>query len=110
MSDEHDQTVEVKILERSYVVGCPEEEQHNLISSAKYLDRKMREIRDGGKVIGTERIAIMAALNIAYEMLYENREPDNSHDKIKKINNELSKAIQALRQDEKKSDDKTDAA
>jgi len=100
------QTIEVKIIERSYVVGCPEDKQGDLIDSAKYLDRKMREIRDSGKVIGTERIAIMAALNIAYEMLHENKENTNSSDQIKRINEKLSAAIQALRQD----DSKTDAA
>lgn len=105
MSDEQtSQTVEVKILERSYVVGCPDDKQHDLVNSAKYLDRKMREIRDSGKVIGTERIAIMAALNIAYEMLHGHQESDASHDKIQQINEKLSAAIQALRQDDKDTD------
>lgn len=98
------QTVEVKILERSYVVGCPDEKQNDLINSAKYLDRKMREIRDSGKVIGTERIAIMAALNIAYEMLHGQHESTESQDQIQRINEKLSAAIQALRQDDKKTD------
>ncbi|WP_417595748.1 cell division protein ZapA [Oceanospirillum sp.] len=97
------QTVEVKILERSYVVGCPDDKQNDLINSAKYLDRKMREIRDSGKVIGTERIAIMAALNIAYEMLHDSREGDDSQEQVQRINEKLSAAIQALRQDDKDS-------
>ncbi|MFG1487865.1 cell division protein ZapA [Oceanospirillum sp. HFRX-1_2] len=98
------QTVEVKILERSYVVGCPSDKQSDLIDSAKYLDRKMREIRDSGKVIGTERIAIMAALNIAYEMLHGNQENKESQEQIQRINEKLSAAIQALRQSDKDSD------
>lgn len=98
------QTIEVKILERSYVVGCPEEKQHDLVNSAKYLDRTMRDIRDSGKVIGTERIAIMAALNIAYEMLHGKSEENDSHEQIKRINDKLSAAIQALRQDDKNTD------
>ena len=100
------QTIEIKILERSYVVGCPEDKQSDLINSAKYLDRKMREIRDSGKVIGTERIAIMAALNIAYEMLHNDKDDMDSSDQIKRINEKLSTAIRALRQD----DQNTDAA
>ncbi|MDX1319803.1 MAG: cell division protein ZapA [Oceanospirillum sp.] len=98
------QTVEVKILERSYVVGCPDDKQSDLVNSAKYLDRKMREIRDTGKVIGTERIAIMAALNIAYEMLHDNQGSKDSQEQIQRINEKLSAAIQALRQDDKDTD------
>jgi cell division protein ZapA len=59
----------VQILEKDYLVGCPEEEKPALVAAAKYLDRRMREIRDGGKVIGTERIAVITALNIAHELL-----------------------------------------
>ena len=61
--------VSVKILEKEYHVACPPEERPALLESAEYLNRKMREIRDSGKVIGLERIAVMAALNIAHELL-----------------------------------------
>jgi len=61
--------IEVSILDRSFRIACSEDEQAGLRQAVEYLDRKMREIRDGGKVIGHERIAIMAALNIAHELL-----------------------------------------
>ena len=61
--------VDINILGREFRVACPEDEQETLLSAATYLDRKMREIRDQGKVIGVERIAVMAALNMAYELL-----------------------------------------
>ncbi|MBB1486864.1 cell division protein ZapA [Oceanospirillum sediminis] len=108
MSEHNSQSIEVRILERSYMVGCPEEKQEELIKSAKYLDRKMREIRESGKVIGTERIAIMAALNITYEMLNQNTSDEASSDQLKRINQKLSSAIQALRQQDE--DEKTNAA
>ena len=54
---------------REFRVACPEEEQAGLLEAVDYLNRKMLDIRDGGKVIGLERIAIMAALNIAHELL-----------------------------------------
>ena len=54
---------------REFRVACPEEEQAGLLEAVDYLNRKMLEIRDAGKVIGLERIAIMAALNIAHELL-----------------------------------------
>ena len=61
--------MEVSILGRQFRVACTEEEQPELQKAVNYLDSKMREIRDGGKVIGVERIAIMAALNMAHELL-----------------------------------------
>jgi cell division protein ZapA len=61
--------VTVHILDREYQIGCLPEEREPLLDSARYLNSKMREIRDGGKVIGLDRIAVMAALNITHEML-----------------------------------------
>ena len=61
--------VDVSIMGREFRVSCTDDEYEALMSAVSYLDRKMREIRDSGKVIGVERIAIMAALNIAHELL-----------------------------------------
>jgi cell division protein ZapA len=61
--------ISVKILEKEYHVTCPVDERPALIDSAEYLNRRMREIRDSGKVIGLDRIAVMAALNIVNELL-----------------------------------------
>ena len=61
--------VTIRILEKEYHVACPAEEQPALIASAELLNRKMREIRDGGKVVGLDRVAVMAALNLANEYL-----------------------------------------
>jgi cell division protein ZapA len=54
---------------RQYRVACSPEEQEGLLKAVDYLDRKMQEVRDNGKVIGHERVAIMAALNVAHEFL-----------------------------------------
>jgi cell division protein ZapA len=61
--------VTVSILGKEFAVACPENERAALIAAAAHLDKKMREIHASGKVIGTERTAIMAALNIAHELL-----------------------------------------
>jgi cell division protein ZapA len=61
--------MDINILGREFRVACPTDEQEALLTAADYLDKKMREIREQGKVIGVERIAVMAALNIAYELL-----------------------------------------
>jgi cell division protein ZapA len=64
-----DKAVSISLLGREFRVGCPEGEEKQLAASVDYLNRKMKEVRDTGKVVGNERIAIMAALNIAHEFM-----------------------------------------
>ena len=61
--------LQINVMGREFRVACPEDEQKGLLEAVEYLNKKMNEIRDNGKVIGLERIAIMAALNIAHELL-----------------------------------------
>ena len=69
MSEKEPAHVTVRILEKEYFVSCPQDERADLLDSAEYLNKKMREIRDSGKVVGADRIAVMAALNMANELL-----------------------------------------
>ena len=62
-------TVEVELLGRTYRVACEDNEREALMQAVAYLDGKMSEIRRAGKVMGAERIAVMAALNVAHELL-----------------------------------------
>jgi cell division protein ZapA len=62
-------TVEVQLLGRTYRVACEDKEREALMQAVAYLDGKMNEIRRAGKVMGAERIAVMAALNVAHELL-----------------------------------------
>ncbi|MBI2311607.1 MAG: cell division protein ZapA [Betaproteobacteria bacterium] len=61
--------LDITILGRDYRIACAEGERQQLLDAVSYLDRKMREIKDSGKVVGADRIAVMAALNIAHELL-----------------------------------------
>ncbi len=61
--------VSIRILEKEYQVACPVEERTDLLDAAEYLNGKMREIRDSGSVLGLDRIAVVAALNLANELL-----------------------------------------
>jgi cell division protein ZapA len=61
--------VNVRLLDKEYPIACPPDQRDALIESAAYLNAKMREIRDVGKVVGTDRIAVMAALNLANELV-----------------------------------------
>ena len=62
-------TIKVHILGKEYPIVCPKDEEHELLIAARYLDDKMRSVRDTGRVIGSERIAVMTALNIAHELI-----------------------------------------
>lgn len=66
--------IKVHLLGKEYPIACSEDEMHDLLIAARFLDERMRKIRETGRVIGTERIAIMAALNIAHELLQAQNE------------------------------------
>lgn len=81
----------VQILDKDYRVACQEGQQDSLLASARFLDQKMREIRAGGRVIGTDRIAVMAALNLAHELLEQQREREQ-------IGDNFGRRLKALRE------------
>jgi cell division protein ZapA len=98
-------TVTVIILEKEYQVTCPEEQEPELIVSASYLDKQMRSIRESGKVIGLERIAVMAALNISHELLQASEQNDvqpslelATDESVNSLSRKIDKAIFSLRQ------------
>ncbi len=89
--------VTVRIMDKEFCVSCPNDQRDSLIESARMLDKKMREIRDSRKVIGTDRIAVMAALNIAHELLETSTQKDFYDDgfnsRIKNIQNKVENAL-----------------
>jgi len=62
--------IAISVMGREFRVAAPAGEERQLMASVDLLNRKMKEIRDTGKVVGNERIAIMAALNLAHENLH----------------------------------------
>jgi cell division protein ZapA len=82
VSEKEPTAVSVRILDKEYFVGCPPDERNDLLESAEYLNKKMREIRDTGKVVGADRIAVMAALNMANELL-----------RLRKLDQEIQGAV-----------------
>lgn len=91
--------VVINILGKEFMVACPEEERESLTAAAAYLDRKLREVQSSGKVIGTERAAIMAALNISHELLELRRRGNLSQDAMQKVRLLQNKIEAALRWD-----------
>ncbi len=95
------ETVVVKLLNKEYQVACPAGQEQALQQSANYLDKQMQQIRGTGKVIGLERIAIMAALNISHELLQYNHEETSaelSDEQLKKLSDKLDDALQRFSQ------------
>lgn len=84
----------LKILDKEYVVACPESERFSLLESVDYLNEQMTEVKNSGKVLGTERIAVIAALTVVHECLQNKNEPpqaDKLNDLRKKIEIVLAK-------------------
>jgi len=69
MSASDSARVSVRILEKDYFIACPQDERSALLEAAEFLNSRMREIRDSGKVVGLDRIAVMVALNLANDFL-----------------------------------------
>ena len=93
--------VTVTILDKAYQVACPPGEQAALVASARHLDQTMRHIRATGKVIGIERIAVMAALNVSNDLLQQHAETSaNSHyhdEALARLHKKLDTALATLR-------------
>ncbi len=95
------QTVNIRILDKEYQVSCPPDERNALLDAAKALDEQMRTIRNSGSVIGLERIAVMAALNLTYELSkLENQTADQgvSNELTTRLDKKISAALQSLEQ------------
>ena len=90
--------IDIKILDKEYRVACPPDEQEALLASAQFLNGKLDEIRSKGSIIGTERIAIMAALNLAHELVTNQGAQDNYEDLDTRVN-QLNKQIDLAFQD-----------
>lgn len=94
-------TVSVHILDKEYPIACPPDQEQALLQAARYLDRQMRGIRESGKVIGLERIAVMAALNIAHELLAKNDSSEINQaasEQVRRIDQRIDDALQKFRQ------------
>jgi cell division protein ZapA len=83
--------VSVRIMEKEYVVACPYDERSALLDAAEFLNARMRDIRETGKVVGLDRIAVMAALNLAHEFL-------KGKDRESKLDTGVGHRVRALRE------------
>jgi len=78
--------VSIQILDKEYMISCPDDEKESLLDSARLLNNRLRQVRDSGKVLGTERMAVLAALNVIHEALQDHR---SHQSRLNEINGEL---------------------
>ncbi|GAB3678708.1 cell division protein ZapA [Salinisphaera aquimarina] len=97
MPPEKQQTaLTIRILGRDYSVACPEGERESLLSSAEYLSRRMHAIQRKGKTLGIERIAVMAALNIARDLMAAERRLEREQAGLPATDDEISERLSQM--------------
>ncbi|GAA0423511.1 cell division protein ZapA [Cocleimonas flava] len=82
--------VTVRIMEKEYKISCPEGEHESLLVSARNVNENMHKVREGGKALSADRVAVMAAINIAHDLIKSNREP--------KVDSDISDRIDDMQQ------------
>ena len=91
------QPINISILDKDYKVACPAGEQSALLESAKFLDGKMREVRDSGTIMGAERIAVITALNLANELLNSSNVDKELQPRLKNLESKISRVLEEAR-------------
>ena len=86
--------VTVKILDKEYRIACPKDEKDGLLTSAKYLNSRLREVRHTGKVIGADTILVLAALNITHELLTQKWQQERIDSRITRLRNRAGSALE----------------
>jgi len=87
--------VTVQILDKDYRIACSPEEQHGLMDCARMLDQRMREVRQNGRVIGADRIAVMAALNLIYDLTRQRDQNVLENKRLLMLQERIGKALEA---------------
>lgn len=90
--------VSLNILNKEYVLACPEEERERLLISAQHLTQKIQQVRDGGKVVSNERIVVISALNIVHECFQQKQETENLLSHIAQLEERISLALAKIKQ------------
>lgn len=94
--------ITLEILDKEYRIACPEGEEDTLRASAQFLNDRINQVRSGGKAIGTDRVAVMAALNLAHEFLSQKNEQEqytrHVNKKVRSLHDRIDRAIQSTQQ------------
>ncbi|MCP8688946.1 cell division protein ZapA [Marinobacterium sedimentorum] len=106
MSKTEAHKVTIKLLDKEYMIACPEGAEAELLTSADYLDQKMRDIRGNGKTVGLERVAVMAALNIAHELLRSHADnQQHIEDQVRHLGSKIDQSLSRSKLENRESGD-----
>ena len=95
-----DEAITIEILDKQYTVSCPPEEKQALMESARILNERLREVRGGGKVLGTERMAVMTALNVIHEYTLLQKAQADVDGTLERLRGKIGDAISRREQTE----------
>ena len=88
--------VTIRLLDREYTVGCDPDERHSLLAAAKLLDNKMREIRGSNRMAALDRVAVLAALNLAHELQQLRSDTDGRDRQLERTLGDLNRKLDGL--------------
>ncbi|MEH6457735.1 MAG: cell division protein ZapA [Cocleimonas sp.] len=95
MSNNETIPVTIRILEKEYKISCPKGEHESLLVSAKNVNDNMTKVREGGKALSADRVAVMAAINIAHDLVKVNEQPNINNNLVARID-EMQKSIDSV--------------
>ena len=88
--------VSIRVLDREYTVGCGPDERHSLLAAAKMLDIKMREIRGNNRMAALDRVAVLAALNLAHELQQLRIDTESRDRELERMVGDLNRRLDGL--------------
>lgn len=94
--------ISLHILDKDYVIACPETECDTLLASARYLTQKLQQVKEGGKVVSTERVVVVSALNIIHEYMQYKQQKEQDiqtlQEHIQQLQNKIELALARIKQ------------
>jgi len=96
VSSKTSEPVSIRLLDREYTIGCEPDERDNLMAAAKLLDSKMREIRGNNRMAALDRVAVLAALNLAHELQQLRSEGDGRDRELVRTLDDLHRKLDGL--------------
>lgn len=88
--------VNLRIIDKDYVIACPETERETLLASAQYLNEKIKEVREGGKIVNSERMVVISALNIIHEFFQYRQQKETELDQLNSQIADLQEKIELV--------------
>ena len=96
MTSKTSEPVSIRLLDREYTIGCEPDERDSLMAAAKLLDAKMREIRGNNRMAALDRVAVLAALNLAHELQQMRQDGEGRDRELTRTLDEMHRKLDGL--------------